>query len=159
MKLKLLPILAAAVLVAADEPKADAVKDELKKFAGTWKLVAANADGEEQKAEVVKTGSLVVEGDTFTLKIQNEVNKGKFVIDPSKKPKMLDLEFTEGGLKDGKVKGIYRIDGDTRKSCFAMPTADRPTDFDSGEGKFVWTWKADKTPATDKAKDKAGQPE
>ena len=144
MKTKLLLVLAAAALVGADDPKADPVKDELKKFAGTWKLVAANLDDQEKKPEEVKTGSLVVEGNTFTLKFNNEVHKGKFTIDPGKKPKTIDVEFTEGSLKDSKVKGIYQIDGDTRKSCFAEPGKDRPTDFDSGKGKYVWTWKADK---------------
>ena len=144
MRTKLLLVLAAAALVGADDPKADAVKDELKKFAGTWKLVAANLDAEEQKPEDLKTGSLVVEGDTFTLKYKNEVHKGKFVIDPGKKPKTIDVEFTGGSLKDSKVQGIYQIDGDTRKSCFVEPGKDRPKDFDSGKGKYVWTWKADK---------------
>jgi uncharacterized protein (TIGR03067 family) len=144
MRTKLFLVLAAAVLVGAADPKADAVKDELKKFAGTWKLVAANFSEEDQKPEQVKTGSLVVEGDHFTLKFNNEVHKGKFVIDPAKKPKTIDVEFTAGALKDSQVKGIYQIDGDTRKSCFAMPNQDRPTDFDRGKDKYVWTWKADK---------------
>jgi uncharacterized protein (TIGR03067 family) len=153
MRTKLFLVLAAWVLVGADDPKADAVKDELKKFAGTWQLTAANLDNEEQKPEDLKTGSLVVEGDTFTLKFKNEVHKGKFVIDPAKKPKTIDVEFTAGSLKDAKVKGIYQIDGDTRKSCFAVPNSDRPTDFDSGTGKYVWTWKADKTPQSEKPKE------
>jgi uncharacterized protein (TIGR03067 family) len=156
MKTKLPLVLAAVALIAADEPKTDAVKDELKKFAGTWKLVAAN-EGRELKPEDVKTISLVVEGEQFTVKNNNEVvHKGKFVIDPSKKLKTIDVEFTAGALEGAKVKGIYRIDGDTLKSCFA---GDRPTDFDADKHQFVHTWKADKPAETGKPKDKAGQPE
>jgi uncharacterized protein (TIGR03067 family) len=144
MKTKLLLLLLAVPLLAAEPPKADAAKDELKKFEGKWKLVSQDFDGKEADPENVKTASLVVAGNEFTMKIGNETHKGKFTIDPAKKPKTIDTEFTEGSLKDSKVLGIYEIDGDTRKSCFAGPDKDRPTDFTSGTGKYIWTWKREK---------------
>jgi uncharacterized protein (TIGR03067 family) len=133
--LLLIPLLAAAA------PNPDAAKDELKKFEGTWKLVSQDLDGKEADPEIVKTASLVVAGNEFTLKIGTEIHKGKFTIDPGKKPKTIDVEFTEGSLKDSKVLGIYEMYGDTRKSCFAGPDKDRPADFTSGDGKIIWTWK------------------
>jgi len=144
MKTKLLLLLALVPLLAAEPPKPDAAKDELKKFEGKWKLVSADFDGKEADPENVKTASLVVTGNEFTMKIGNETHKGKFTIDPAKKPKTIDTEFTEGSLKDSKVLGIYEIDGDTRKSCFAGPDKDRPTDFTGGNGKYIWTWKREK---------------
>jgi uncharacterized protein (TIGR03067 family) len=137
-------VMAAMAVVGAEESKADAIKDEIKKFAGTWKLVAANFDNEEKTPEDVKTASLVVEGDGFTLKIGDAVHKGKFVIDPTKKPKTIDVEFTEGSLKDSKVLGVYQIDGNKRKSCFSVSDKDRPEDLAPGKGRYVWTWQADK---------------
>jgi uncharacterized protein (TIGR03067 family) len=144
MKANLLIFMAVVPLLGAEAPKSDAVKEELKKFEGTWKLEAANFDGEERKAEDIKNAGLVVVGDTFTMKIGNETHKGKFTIDPSKKPKTIDAEFTEGSLKDTKVVGIYVIEGDTRKSCFAASQTDRPKDFCAGKGKYLWTWKREK---------------
>jgi uncharacterized protein (TIGR03067 family) len=144
MKANLLMLVVAVPLLGADGPKPDAVKEELKKFEGTWRLAAANIDGEERKPEDIKNGSLVVVGDTFTLKIGNETHKGTFSIDPSKKPRTIDVEFTEGTLKGTNVVGIYEMEGDTRKSCFAGPQTDRPTDFCAGKGKFRWTWKKEK---------------
>jgi len=144
MRTILLFVLAATAVVGADGSKPDSIKDEIKKFAGTWKLVSASMDGVDQMPEQVKTGSLVVESDKFTLKIGNEIHKGKFVIDPTTKPKTIDVEFTEGPLKDSKVLGVYQIDGNKRKSCFAEPTMDRPADLAAGKGRYLWTWQADK---------------
>jgi uncharacterized protein (TIGR03067 family) len=146
MKTKLMVLLVILPLAgaAAPAPKDDDAKEELKKFEGTWKLVAANLGGMEATPEHVENTSLVVSGHEFTMTIGTEVHKGKFTIDPSKKPKTIDVEFTEGSLKDSKVQGIYEIKGDTRKSCFAEPNADRPADFTGGKDKFVWEWKREK---------------
>jgi uncharacterized protein (TIGR03067 family) len=140
----LLAVVTAMAAVGTDEPKKDVVKDEIKKFAGTWKQVAANIDNQEKDADEVKTASLIVEGDTFTLKLAYEVHKGKFMVDPSKKPKTIDVEFTEGMLKNSKVLGVYQIDGKKRTSCFAVNDMDRPTDVAPGKGRYLWTWEADK---------------
>ena len=142
MHIILLAVVTAMSAVGTDEPKKDAVKDEVKKFAGTWKLVAANIDNQEKDADEVKTASLIVEGDTFTLKIGNELHKGKFTVDPSKKPKTIDVEFTEGMLKNSKVLGVYQIDGKKRTSCFAVTDMERPTEVAAGKGRYLWTWEA-----------------
>jgi len=144
MKTKLLLLFALVPLLAAEPPKPDTAKDELKKFEGKWKLVSQNFDGKETDPEIVKTTNLVVAGSEFTLKTGTETNKGKITIDPGKKPKLIDVEFTEGDLKGSKVLGICEMDGDTRKSCFAAPDKDRPADFTSGNGKYIWTWKREK---------------
>jgi uncharacterized protein (TIGR03067 family) len=144
MKTNLMMVLTVVALLGADAPKADAVKAELKKFEGTWKLVSADLDGNEAKPEDVKAYSLVVVRDEFTLKFGTETHKGKFKIDPAKKPKAIDVDFTEGTLKGSKVLGVYEMEGDTRKSCFADPGADRPSDFTGGKGKYLWKWKREK---------------
>jgi uncharacterized protein (TIGR03067 family) len=143
MKAKLLALLLVLPLFGASAPKPDAIEEELKKFEGKWRLVSADLDGKEATPEQVKTTTLVVTGDKFTLKMGDETHKGKFTIDPGKKPRTIDVEFTEGTLKDTKVLGIYEMEGDTRKSCFAPPNEDRPKDFSSGKG-YNWTWKRDK---------------
>jgi uncharacterized protein (TIGR03067 family) len=144
MKAKLLALLLVVPLFGAGGPKPDAIEEELKKFEGKWKLASADLDGKEATPEQVKTTTLEVKGNEFTLKTGDETHKGKFTINLGKKPHTIDVQFTEGMLKDAKVLGIYEIEGDTRKSCFATPNADRPKDFTSGKDKYVWTWKRDK---------------
>jgi uncharacterized protein (TIGR03067 family) len=83
-----------------------------------------------------------VTGNEFTYKVGNETHKGKFTFDPGKKPKTIDVEFTEGILKRSKVLGTCEMKGDTRKSSFAAE--DRPSDLSAGKGRYIWTWKRDK---------------
>ena len=45
--------------------------------------------------------------------------KAKFTIDPTKKPKTIDYAMTEGFTKGKTQLGIYELDGDTFRSCFA----------------------------------------
>jgi uncharacterized protein (TIGR03067 family) len=145
MKTKLMMLLILLPLAgAAPAPEPD-VEEELKKFQGTWKLVAAqNYDGTESTPESRETTSLVVSGDEFVMTGGTEDFKGKFTIDPSKKPKTIDVEFTEGKLKGTKLKGIYEFNKDIRKSCFADANEKRPKDFDGGKGKLILEWKRDK---------------
>jgi uncharacterized protein (TIGR03067 family) len=72
--------------------------------------------------------------------------KAKVTIDPTKKPKAIDYEMTEGPTKGKTHLGIYELDGDTVKFCFAAPGKDRPADFTSKEGseRTLSVWKKDK---------------
>ena len=62
---------------------------------------------------------------------------GTFTLDPSRKPKGIDVT-----PEDGKpILGIYQIDGDTHKVCLAEPGRERPTEFttqpESGRSLYV----------------------
>jgi uncharacterized protein (TIGR03067 family) len=66
------------------------------------------------------------------------------VIDPSKKPKTVDIEYLGGVFKGQKQYGIYKVEGD-RWTVFSTPPGgkpeDRPKDFDSKTAKgglVVW---------------------
>ncbi len=60
--------------------------------------------------------------------------KARITIDPSKKPKTIDYDVIDGPTKGKRHLGIYELDGDTFKSCFGAPGAERPTDFTSKPG-------------------------
>ena len=66
-------------------------------------------------------------------------------LDPSKKPAHMDIIESNGG-KDTVLKGIYVIDGDTLKVCFAPPGDKRPTEFTTagGSGEQLVVLKRDK---------------
>jgi RNA polymerase sigma factor (sigma-70 family) len=103
-----------------DEPKTD--KDKLP---GTWTLVALTDTGNEIPQEEIKAKNfeMVITADKLNLP-----PKGKQVsykLDPSKKPKQIDLLF-EGGKA---AKGIYSLEGTTLKLCVSTRGSDRPTEF------------------------------
>jgi uncharacterized protein (TIGR03067 family) len=59
------------------------------------------------------------------------VAKGTSKIDPSKKPKTIDLTAAEGDSAGKTALGIYELEKDSRKVCIAKPGDERPTEFAS----------------------------
>jgi uncharacterized protein (TIGR03067 family) len=134
---------------AAQEGKDDLVKQELKKFQGTWTLVAIEQDGKKAPEEKLKEAALKItmKGTSFVFKAGDKTAaEGSFTIDPSKKPKQLDAEGTNPGGKKEKTLGIYRFEGDTLQICFVPEGKERPTEFKTAadSGRILETLRRDK---------------
>jgi uncharacterized protein (TIGR03067 family) len=111
-------------------------------------MVSGSADGQPMPAEMAKQMKRVCKGDELTVSMAgNTFFKAKLTLDATKTPKTVDYEMTEGITKGKKQLGIYELDGDTLKSCFAKPGAERPADFKPGEGRTVSVWKHEKPAA------------
>src|SRR5262249_28291224 len=97
-------------------------------------------------ADVVKSAKLVIKGDEHDVKVGKDVFKGTHKIDPSKKPKTIDAMDTEGKFKGKTSQGIYELEADTFKVCFAEPGKDRPKEFSTtkGTGHILHVWKREK---------------
>lgn len=124
--------LAPSATPADDEP--DAAR-EMKKFQGTWTFESSESGGQKLPADQLKDLVLVFEGAKHTVKHGTEVIQvGTQTIDPSKKPKAIDVTLTEGPMKGAVLLGIYELDGDTLKVCFDLGGKKRPTEFKSPPG-------------------------
>ena len=141
MRLALVTLLSTLVLTASGGTGARAddkaeVEKELKKFQGTWTFVSASSlDGKELPASELVGLVLTFEGAKHTVKKGNEVIQvGTQKLDPSRSPKAIDVTLTEGPKKGAVMLGIYEIDGDTLKVCFAAEGNKRPTEFKSPPG-------------------------
>jgi uncharacterized protein (TIGR03067 family) len=113
--------------VGAERLKAK--QDELKRFEATWRFVSVEVEGHVVPPERFKDDRLALKGKQFTSTIQGNTTNGVFKINPTAKPKTIDITFTDGPGKDNTQKGIYELDGDTQKICFAAPGRQRPTEF------------------------------
>jgi len=143
--------LAAATLASAGAGGEEAVKKDMARLQGEWLMVSGSADGQAMPDDMRKQMKRVCKGDQTTTTMGDQVFlKAKITIDPSKNPKTIDYEMIEGFTKGKKQLGIYELDGDTFKSCFAGPGADRPTDFSSkpGDKRTVSVWKRAKETET-----------
>ena len=141
--------LAVGLLLAAEDKKDDAKKDQ-EALQGTWRPVSAEQGGKDQGDEA-KEHTLTFEKDTFTVKRGDDVVlKGTFKLDPSKKPKTIDMTVTEARRdedKDKDIHGIYELTKDGLKWCTSEPgNADRPKEFSTKEGTkdFLVTLKKEK---------------
>jgi uncharacterized protein (TIGR03067 family) len=131
MRVPVLLTLAAVLLVGADQ-KAEKYAEELKKLQGTWKspLPMPKAKKGKKVPKAVNKLKLVITGTRYILKLGDmAVAEATLTIDPTKKPKRIDLTFTTGQLKGKKRRGIYEVTGDTLKIELGNSTKNRPKKF------------------------------
>jgi uncharacterized protein (TIGR03067 family) len=153
--MKTIPIVSLIALTALTVARVcaeenEAVKRDLALLQGEWSMVSGSADGQPMPDEMRNQMKRVCKGDETTTTMGGQMFlKAKITIDPSKSPKTIDYEMTDGFTKGKKQLGIYEVDGDTFRSCFAKPGAERPTDFTSkpGDGRTLSVWKREKQPA------------
>lgn len=128
----------------------EAVKKDLTRLEGEWSMVSGSADGQPMPASMLKQMKRVCKGDETTTTMAGRLYfKARLTIDPTNKPKTMDYEMIEGFTKGKKQLGIYEVEGDTFKSCFGKPGAERPSDFSTkpGDGRTLSVWKREKPTA------------
>ena len=131
-------LLAAAGFLYADE-KDEAAKKELKKFQGTWRVVAVEENGQKVPADKLRDAkvTVTVKGNKHTLKYGDQSQTATITIDPTTKPKRYDMTDPEGPKKGQVLQGIYELEGDTWKYCQDKTGKGRPTEF-SGKAGSGW---------------------
>jgi len=133
-----------SLVVAADTPKGGGAEKEkeLKKLQGKWLVVALVQNGKEVPEKNLKDARLTlrIKGNTFTFTTPKRTQQGTVSIDPSKKPKTIDLLETpeKGKEKKKAVLGIYEWVGPKLK--IAADEKKRPSEFKSvKDGALVMT--------------------
>lgn len=145
----ILIVVACVSISALHADETDAIKKDLAQLQGEWTMVSGSADGQAMPEEMRKEMKRLCKGDEVTVMMGSQVFlKAKFTIDPTKKPKTVDYDMTEGFTKGKKQLGIYELNGDTFKACFNSPGAERPTEFKSGAGLTLSEWKRQKPAAS-----------
>ena len=127
---------AIARIASAEDSKDDAIKQDRKLIAGTWRVVGLEVNGNKAEEEDARKIVVVNGADgTWSLRSEDkEISKGTSTFDPTKKPKHIDFLSTEGEGKGNAYLGIYELGEKIRKLCFAPPGKDRPTEFSSTSG-------------------------
>ena len=149
-KIVLVIALATIAIYSARPEENEAVKKDMGLLQGEWSMVSGAADGQTMPAEMMTQMKRVCKGDEATTTMSGRIFiKAKITIDPSKKPKTIDYLMLDGFTKGKKQLGIYEVEGDTFKACFAKPGAERPKDFTSepGDGRTTSVWKREKPAA------------
>jgi uncharacterized protein (TIGR03067 family) len=123
--------------------RADDAAKELEKLQGTWTVASVQDGGEERADEKSKKVSIVIKGDVFSFKMEGQPKTldMKLKLDPSAKPKAVDLAST---IREGQVAhGIYALDGDELKICWSRNAKARPDGFKTkpGDDRMFFTLK------------------
>jgi uncharacterized protein (TIGR03067 family) len=117
---------------AAPPPNSDTMKIQ-----GTWKIESARYDGEKTSEEVGVT--MTFTDKKVAIKRGGETIDDDYTLDPTKKPKHLDMSGKRGN-ETVIIPAVYQfLDDDTLMICNADPGRPRPSDFDTkkGDGKSV----------------------
>jgi uncharacterized protein (TIGR03067 family) len=144
MKARLSMIAAVGLLIGACNRQAQAPaapKTDLDRFQGTWYLVSAMEDGNVLPQDKVKQTTIVIKGDTFRFPGSTEdatSKAGTIKLDETKTPKEIDTISTEKEV----MLGIYRMEENGYKVCFAPAGKPRPTAMGSspGSGYILQSW-------------------
>jgi uncharacterized protein (TIGR03067 family) len=106
---------------------ADDVKDEMKKLEGPWNVATAEIDGKTYSARQFGVTRVLIAGGKLTFQDDGkDVKTFTFTVDPSKKPKAMDLVNVKDSMS---LPAIYALDGDESK--LGMPLI--PTKVDKVE--------------------------
>ena len=111
---------------------------------GSWTCVSAVVDGKPLPEKTVRQLKLVLTADRYKTERGDEVLfDSTYRLDPGHKPGRIEMIGTEGDAAGKPALGIYLLEGDTLKICYAMPGGKRPERFDSapGSGAFLVLWR------------------
>ena len=121
---------------ADGEAKDEAVAKDLQAFKGTWRLSSKEVDGKKLGEEEIKDviATFDASGKASVRRGDKVIGEGTAKLDPTKKPKTIDVTFTEGERKGQAVLGIYEIEGDAFRVCVARPGDERPAELSAKAG-------------------------
>ena len=108
---------------------------ELVRYAGTWRVVSIEANGETNSDD---NRTILVENrpdGSWALTVDGrEIASGTNKLDPLAVPKEIDIEITAGDGSGTILRGIYDIDDDSRRLCFRGGNGWRPREFSATAG-------------------------
>ena len=134
-----------ALMAAMGDSDADATAKDLEKMQGDWAVVSVIRDGVKEEDDNAQSLFRTVKDHQYTVFLFDKpVGNGTFQIDATKKPKAIDS--FPANLAGKALLGIYQIEGDTIKTCYAPAGKDRPTEFSSkkGSGHTLMAWEREK---------------
>jgi uncharacterized protein (TIGR03067 family) len=128
----LLATFAVMVLAVVGRAEEDS-KKALEKLRGTWAIQSVTLEGTENN----DAGgiSLVIDGDQWSVKTDDDDKQGTLKIGMDKKLHTIDMSIAKGDDSGKKCLGIYELSDDTLKLCVSLPgESERPTEFKAEAG-------------------------
>ena len=106
--------------------------DDVGKWQGTWKMVAATYDGEPQMADM----EWIVKGDQYTIRLNGVSHQDPYMIKLDASNKRIDVfhHWTPPGTLGGKLKGIYEVSTDSLTVCYDLTDQAYPKSFEAPRG-------------------------
>ncbi len=116
---------------------------DLNKLQGAWRVANLEANGMPASQADFQDITVTIKGNSYALVNGDQTDKGTFSLDPSKTPKQMDIHHTNDSGDQETLLGIYDIQPDGFRVCYAQPGGDRPTSFTTTQdsGTMLVTYK------------------
>jgi uncharacterized protein (TIGR03067 family) len=110
--------------------------DDNARIQGGWVPTRGEDDGRVVPAAKLKDSQVFFGKETVRLtdKDHKEVWVMRYALDATARPATVTLTVEEGRGKGQTALGIYELDGDTLRLCYAAPGQARPAEFDAPAG-------------------------
>ncbi len=141
--MKVIRISALFALMFAFNALAQDTATERKALNGTWVPTIGEIGGNPFEEKTLKAIKLVIDGEKYHVTFGEGGDRGTTKIDPTKKPKTIDIMPAEGPNKGKTIQAIYELKGDTLRVCYDLSCKSRPAEFKTkkGEQHFLATYK------------------
>jgi uncharacterized protein (TIGR03067 family) len=129
--MKFLGVLAVCLLLTACKAASDPAAD-LNVWQGTWTLVSVTNEGQSETHDM----QWVVQGNEYRIKLDGQLHSDPYVITLDPGHGRIDVfhHDTPAGTYGGKLKGIYKMSGDTLTVSYDLTGATYPDRFDAPPG-------------------------
>ena len=101
---------------------------------GIWLPVAMEFAGQPFPEEARRGIVLEIAGESYTVTVGKEVDKGTVKVDAAATPAAIDIVEVVGPNKGKTILGIVEVEKDTLRVCYDLSGKDRPTEFKTAEG-------------------------
>jgi uncharacterized protein (TIGR03067 family) len=133
--LVLLALTSAGPLLA--DEKEEAINADRALLAGEWRVVSIEANGNTNADSVVASITVVnrLDGTWSLLSNGNVIAEGTSTIDPTNKPKTIELKGIRASVENARgahYRGIYEVHETTRRLCFVPADKPLPESFSGG---------------------------
>jgi uncharacterized protein (TIGR03067 family) len=111
-------------------------KTDSDRLQGRWTVLSGESNGELVNKDKIRATVVVFEKTRLYVedKGHNKLWVMTFKLDPTKKPKTISMKLEEGKYKGASSGGIYALEGEYLKLCYALPNGKKPTSFKTARG-------------------------
>ncbi|MBI1832353.1 MAG: TIGR03067 domain-containing protein [Planctomycetes bacterium] len=119
---------------------ADMIRKDKAALQGSWKVIESVSKGEKVPGDELKDLYLIFKTDAIHIREAGKTAENfTFQLDPSKRPKEIDVTLRVGPQKGRVDRGIYQIDGDLLRICIQTDKDQpRPREFSSPVNSQLW---------------------
>jgi uncharacterized protein (TIGR03067 family) len=132
-----------AAALSAGRLAADLRGSDSRRLQGAWTLAYAQTGGAQLSGSAGTGMGLSVRGNLYSIGPNSaSAAAGQFSVNPGRYPRQINLTLMSGPQAGQTYRGIYEINGDVQRVCFASPGQPRPTSFTplSGSGQTLYVW-------------------